>query len=116
MSDRPQRRGPVPYLRAVRFANEQLAGRVYFQVQEAMYTGEPNALSAYRFWLRGRWHVAVLGEVPPVPLGERIEAMLAAGKPVTLPADVVAALANRRAQARQLGRWVEEHYPPERPR
>ena len=116
MSDRPLHRRPVPYLRAVRLANEQLAGQVYFQVQEAMYTGEPNNLSAYRFQLRGSWHVAVLGGVPPAPLGERIEAMLAAGEPATLPAEVVTTLANRRAQARQLGRWVEGHYPPERPR
>src|SRR5687768_9113720 len=97
---------PIPYLRAARFTGERPAGQAYFQVQEAMYTAEPNDLSAYRLRLREVWHVAVLGEPPPADLGQRIDAILAAGEPVTLPDDVVTALAERRAQTIRQGPWT----------
>ena len=113
MSDRRPRPRDVPYLRAVRFAGEAPAGQVYFAVQDAIFTGPPNDVSAYRFHQRrGSWYVAVLGNPPPPELDERITALLAAGEPVTLPADVVETLAARQAQARKLGQWVEGHHRP----
>ena len=113
MADSSRRRLPVPYLRAVRLAREAVAGRVYVAVQDAIFTGPPNDLSAYRFHQRqGVWYVAVLGKEPPPELDERIRAILAAGEPVTLPAEVVATLTARRAQVRKLGPWLERHHRP----
>ena len=115
MSDRRPRPRDVPYLRAVRFASEQLAGQVYVQVQDAIFTGPPNDVSAYRFHQgSGVWYVAVLGNPPPSELDERISALLAPGEPVTLPAEVVATLTARRAQMRTLGPWAEGHHRPGR--
>ena len=95
---------PDPYVRAVRFAGEAPAGQAYFAVQDAIFTGPPNDLSAYRFHQRGGvWYVAVVGNPPPPELDERITALLAAGDPVTLPASVVETLTARRAEARKLG-------------
>src|SRR5215210_6138117 len=91
--DRPRpEQEPGPYLRAARFAGERPAGQVYFQLQETIYTADPNDLSVYRLRLREVWHVAILGERPPAELDQRITAILAAGESVTLPADIVAAL------------------------
>ena len=112
------RRSPrdVPYLRAVRFPSEAVAGQVYVAVQDAIFTGPPNDLSAYRFHQRqGVWYVAVLGKEPPPELDERIRAILATGEPVTLAPDVVATLTARRAQAHTLGSRVEGHYRPGQP-
>ena len=103
----------APYVRAVRFAGEGPAGQVYFAVQDAIFTGPPNDVSAYRFHQRsGSWYVAVVGKEPPPELDERISAILAAGELVTLPEEVVATLTARRAQARKLGPWLEGHYRP----
>ncbi len=63
---------PRDYVHAAYFANEHIAGHAYNQAQEAIYTGPPNDLSTYRLMLEERWHVAVLGELPPAEL-EAIE-------------------------------------------
>src|SRR3712207_17101 len=106
---------PAPYLRGARFAGERPAGQAYFQLQDTIYTAEPNDLSVYRLRLRQEWHVAVLGEPPPPELDERLSAVLAAGEPVTLPADVVAALTQRRAQAIRHAPWTDQHFRPGQP-
>jgi hypothetical protein len=106
---------PVPYLRAARFASDRLAGQVYFQVQEAIYSAEANDLSAYRFQLNRISHVAVLGNPPPPDLDNQLSALLAAGEPATLPPEVVTALQERRAQAIRHGPWTERHYRPGKP-
>ena len=113
-SPRPEQE-PTPYLRAARFAGEHPAGQAYFQLQDTISTAEPNDLSVYRLRLRQDWHVAVLGNPPPPELDARITAALAAGEPVTFPAEVVAALAGRRAQAIRHGPWTERHVRPGQP-
>ena len=80
-----------------------------------MYAGPPNDLSAYRLRLREVWHVAVLGEPPPPDLDERITTILAAGEPAILPAEVMTALTERRAQSIRQGPWVQRHFRPGQP-
>jgi len=106
---------PQPYSRAARFPGEQPAGRAYCQAQDAIYRAREEVdLSAYRFHLDRVWHVAVLGESPPAELDERLQQILAAGEPTDLPADILQQLLARRAQASQLGGWVEGHHRPGR--
>ena len=69
----------------------------------------------FRLQLNHLWHVAALGIVPPVPVLQAIEDILGTGEPVTLPADVVAALEARRAQATRRAPWVQRHFRPGRP-
>lgn len=100
------------YLRVARFPGEAAAGRAYAHLQDAIYIQGPNDLSAFRLALNRVWHVAVLG-VPPLPeLDQRIDRILARGEPASLPAEVIEALAARRAQAIQRGPWVERHVRP----
>jgi hypothetical protein len=107
---------PVPYYRAARFRGEKPAGRAYNQAQAAIFTAEDCDLSTYRFHLNKVWHVAVLGQAPPPELEQRLEHTLSGGEPTTLPEDMVRVLAGRRAQATQLGPWIERHQRPgERP-
>lgn len=65
-------REPAPYHQAARFPNEQSAGVVYFQTQEAIYEDEACDLSAYRLQLNRIWHVAVIGEQPITETEQRI--------------------------------------------
>ena len=104
-------REPVPYQRASRFPGEQSAGTAYAAVDRALFVADCD-LSAFRFHLNRVYHVAVLGEVPPAELAARIDGILAAGEPVTLPHDVLELLVARRAQQRRLGPWVERHHRP----
>jgi hypothetical protein len=110
----PQEGEPVPFVRAARFGAEVTAGRAYVQVQEALLIDLQSALSAYRFLLDQVWHVTVIGEPPPRTLARRIDRILAAGEPATLPADVLELLAARRQQQIQQGPWSEGHYRPGR--
>lgn len=104
-----------PYVRTAHFRDEHTAGRVYFQVQDALLTGPPNDLSAYRLRLRQVWHVAVLGAPPPRGLARRIDRLLASGDTTPLPAEVLQRLAHRRQEQIQQGPWTEGHYRPGRP-
>ena len=103
---------PRDYVHAAYFANEHIAGHAYNQAQEAIYTGPPNDVSAYRLILEERWHVAVLGEPPPEDLDQKLQAILDQGVPATLPEDIVDYLKQRRAEAMKRGQWVEGHYRP----
>ena len=104
-------REPRPFCLAARFRAEAVAGRSYARAQQAIFAADCD-LSAYRFLLDQAWHVAVLGAPPVEELTITLTALLTAGEPVTLPADVVQLLAKRRAEQRRLGPWVEGHYRP----
>ena len=114
--DQPSRREqePVPYHRAARFADERRSARAYRQAQDTVFAVECD-LSVYRVLVNRIPHVAVLGQPPPADLDRRLDHILAAGEPVTLPDAVLTALATRRAQASSLGPWVEGHYRPGTP-
>jgi hypothetical protein len=97
-----------PYYQAARFANKAKAGQVYTPLQEIVFE-EDCDLSAYRLKITEGRHVVVLGERPNDQLHQRIEALLTHGTLVTLRPDVLDYLQSRRAQATQIGPWVERH-------
>ncbi len=102
-----------PYQRAARFAGEQPAGEAYFAAQRVIYEApQPIDVSVYRLQLNRLWHVAALGVVPPAPVLQTMETILATGEPADLPREVWQALAERRAQASKRGPWQEGHYRP----
>lgn len=106
---------PQPYYQAARFNSERFAGRAYRQAQATIYNAKEEVdLSSYRFHLNQIWHVATFGEQPPEEIERRIQQILSVGAPVPLPEDVLKLLEARRAQATQLGSWVEGHYHPGR--
>ncbi len=117
-SEHPQRpeTEPVPYHRTARFVDAPSAGVAYGAVQRTLFEGPPNDLSAYRFQLNRIYHVTVLGQVPPAELDEQLTAILANGEPVELPADVLAALSERRRQMSGRGPWSEGHVRPVPPK
>ena len=116
--DRPdpnpaQDQDPPLYQRAARFAGERPAGRAYDQAQHVIYEAPvPTDVSVFRLQLNRLWHVAALGIVPPAPVLQALEDILATGEPADLPAEVWQALAQRRAQAIKRGPWQEWHYRP----
>ena len=97
-----------PYYQAARFMNKAKAGQVYTPLQQIVFKEECD-LSVYRFKIAEGWHVVVLGERPNNQLQQRIEALLTNGTIVTLRPDVLDYLQSRRAQATQIGPWVERH-------
>ena len=100
-----------PYYLAARFPGIAEAGVVYFPLQQMVFEAKDDCdLSVYRVRHEGVWLVVVLGEQPPEELHLRIEAKLTNGVLVSLRADVVRYLQDRRAHATQLGSWVEGHY------
>ncbi len=104
---------PIPYQRAARFAGEQPAGRAYTQAQRVIYEApQPIDVSVFRLQLNRLWHVAALGLVPPAPVLQALEDILATGEPAELPAEVWHALAERRAQQIRKGPWTEGHHRP----
>lgn len=119
----PEHRGGEPnqereaypeYSRAARYQDGPSAGEVYFQAQAAVFATTFD-MSAYRFQLEQTSYVAVLGDAPSAEFDETIQAILATGEPVTLPADILLALNLRRIQARNIASWVERHYRPGKP-
>lgn len=100
----------VPFLIAAQFRSEPTSERAYFEAQNTIKRHQVNDLSVYRFQLRSVFHVAILGEIPPQPLEQRLRRILAAGDPAALPEDIVSLLLARRAEASQQGPWVERHY------
>ena len=100
-----------PYHLAARFPSEETAGLVYLPLQEMIFEAKDDCdLSAYRLAISGVWHVVVLGEEPPQDLHLKIEAQLTRGVLVTLRADALRYLFQRRTEATLLGPWVEGHY------
>jgi hypothetical protein len=103
---------PLPYYQAARFPGERPAGRVYSQLQAAVFARTDCNLSVYRLLLDGLPHVTVLGQPPPADLQRRVTRLLGRGEPATLPAAVLQVLAERRAAAMQEAPWVERHHRP----
>lgn len=103
---------PIPYYQAARFAGEQPAGQAYFQAHEAIYSTPESDLSVYRLQLNQIWHVAIIGDLPPEDLREKLQTILAAGEPAHLDPFVLKILKLRRDQANKQGSWVEGHYRP----
>ena len=97
------------FLQVARFAGERPAGRAYNQLQEAIFRSPECELSVFRLILDRQWHVAVLGDPPVETLEWRIRQVLSRGVPTSLPRDIVEELERRRADATQLGPWVERH-------
>jgi hypothetical protein len=107
---------PRPYQRASRFAGERPAGRAYVAAQQLIYEApQPTDVSVYRLQFNRLWCVAALGLLPPAPVLQALEAILATGQPTELPAEVWQALAERRAQATRRASWVERHHRPGTP-
>jgi hypothetical protein len=101
----------IPYYQAARFPDKEKTGAAYFPIQQMLFEAQDECdLSAFRLILEGVWHVVVLGEKPPDKLHVQIEAELSKGVLVTLSEDALNFLQDRRAQASQLGPWVEIHY------
>ena len=92
----------TPYLQAARFAGEESAGTIYFQLQELVgnVAGDVD-LSVYRFIRSDGWYVAVVGDRPPGQLRQEIEAALAAGESVRLDKKTRRWLRQRRRQQSQ---------------
>ncbi len=106
-----QEKGPIPYCRAARFKNEQIARKIYFQAQDAIETPECD-LSAYRFHINYIYHVAVLGESPTEELDQKLQTILSPGEPISLPSNVLKVFVERRNKAIKQGPWVERHFRP----
>ena len=102
---------PQPYYQAARFSSEQVAGKAYFLAQRLIYQADCD-LSSYRFQLQSIYHVAVLGEQPPDELHHRLANILSGGDIVSLPAEIIKVLQERRAQATKVSPWLERHYRP----
>ncbi len=102
----------MPYHRAARFADEHGAGQAYTRAQHAIYARPDSDVSVYRLQLNRSWHVAAVGETPPVDLAETLTDILAAGDPTALPDEVLKLLVQRRAAAVREGPWVERHHRP----
>jgi len=103
----------VPYYQAARFHNKKAAGAVYGVIQDIIYQNVDCDLSAFRLKHQGAFIVVVLGEKPPDSLHIALEALLTNGVLVSLPEDQLHYLQDRRAEATQLGSWVEAHYTEE---
>ncbi len=102
-----------PYHHAARYPGERPARQAYNKAQGTIYRYEPDCdLSAYRLQINHAWHVAVVGSPPPADLDERLRTILATGEITTLPPELLTMLQKRRAEATQLGPWVEGHYRP----
>lgn len=105
----PSRR-PAAVSRGQPLPGEEPAGHAYEAAQEALYSGPPNDLSAYRLIVNTLWHVALVGFLPPPALHNTLAAILAQGEPAELPNEVWRALNERRRQAIRHAPWTERHY------
>jgi len=110
---RRERRGDLPaFHETARFSGEEPAGQAYERAQEALYSGPPNDLSAFRLILNQAWHVTVIGQLPPTALSEQLDAILSTGEPATLPDELLRTLQERQRQAIRRGPWTELHFRP----
>ena len=103
----------VPYYQAARFHNKKAAGAVYGVIQDIIYQNVDCDLSVYRLKDERTFIVVVLGEKPSDSLHIALEALLTNGVLVSLSDDQLHYLQDRRAEATQLGSWVEAHYTEE---
>ena len=111
---RPEPLGTKPYLRSVRYKNEQTALNVYFETQKAIFDSHWD-LSVFRIHYGQVPHVVVLGLEPPAEVQEKLSDILLAGQSVALPNDITRYLTECRYQSKRIGLpWVEAHYRPGR--
>ena len=108
---------PIPpadtFIRAARFPDQDTAGVVYFAAQTWLATAEPALnVSVFRLQYAEWWAVAAIGLLPPTPVLQALEALLATGAPLTLPPAIATVLWERRRRGTQLGPWVERHERP----
>ena len=87
----------ISYYRAARFSGEQTAGKAYFQLQELIYGPECD-ISAYRFEIKGVFHVAVFGQLPGQVMDRQLQGALGLGEPVSLNERTLNFLTSRRQQ------------------
>ena len=51
----------TPYHLAAWITDEQVAGAPYSRIQDLVFSAPDCELSAYRFHIKGVWHVAIVG-------------------------------------------------------
>jgi hypothetical protein len=100
-----------PYFRAARYVADGPAFAAYSLAQDLIFSNSCD-LSAYRIRYRDVPHVVLLGGMPEPEIDQKIGQILETGEPADLPQDIMKTLSQRRAQARQIGPWVEGHYRP----
>ena len=103
----------IPYYQAARFHNKKAAGAVYEVIQDILYKNVDCDLSAFRLKQERTFLVVVIGDKPVDSLHIALEALLTNGVLVSLSEEQLNYLQSRRAEATQLGSWVEFHYPVE---
>lgn len=110
--DRPNQNPPeVPkYLRVARFPTAEIAGRLYFAAQDAIFQTPRCELSVYRLLFQRDWFVAVLGDPPSQSLDRQLRRLLSSGDSATLPDEILQALQQRRTEATHVAPWVERHH------
>jgi hypothetical protein len=110
---RPEQQLPAYHL-AARFREDTVSKQVYDQAQHIIHTTD-NELSAYRFLRPSQiakeppWYVVVLGDTPPEAVHQQFEEVLKPGERVSLPAEALVPLYQRRLQEIKKGSWVEHH-------
>jgi len=119
----PQEAEPKPpFLHASRFASREASQQPYDTIQAIVRDEENIAdFSVLRFiqnWpdslskappSNNRWYVAAIGNTPPEAIAQRVTDALSGGEPVPLPDEVVAELAQRRAEATTTRPYTEIH-------
>lgn len=100
----------APYYLAATFRDERQSRRAYQRIRDLLFASEGCDLSSYCFYVGPTWYVAIVGEQPESGLDQRLRTLLAHGTVTHLPDDVLSALLERRAQATEIGPWVEAHY------
>ena len=99
------------YYRAARFDGESIAGGVYSQLQDLVFTTDSD-LSVYRFQLGDTWYVAVVGEQPDENLDRQLQHTLSRGQASELEPGTLDVLFQRRAETMIPGGWIERHHRP----
>ena len=102
----------IPYQLAAWFMDERAAGAAYSQIQDLIFSAPDCELSAYRFHIKGVWHVAVVGVSPDEGLGQKLAMALARGTTILLGTETLDFLQHRRETESKKGTWVERHHRP----
>ena len=102
----------TPYHLAAWFTGKQAAGAVYSQVQNLIFNARDCELSVYRFYIKGVWHVAVIGVSPDEGLGQELAISLAHGTTILLGTETFNLLQHCREKESKQGTWVERHHRP----
>jgi len=99
------------YYRAARFDGESIAGGVYSQLQDLVFSADSD-LSVYRFRLGNDWYVAVVGDQPDEALDRQLAQASSPGQATELEPETLDLLFQRRAETMIPGGWVEHHHRP----